>query len=64
MNDGLHVLCPRCDADNPLTPEQFVAGPTCAHCHASLFETLSVFPAPKPRVAEAVEPERPMRRWA
>jgi thioredoxin 2 len=35
--DGLHLVCPHCDAVNRLPPARLAEGPKCGRCHQALF---------------------------
>jgi thioredoxin 2 len=37
MAEGLHVVCPHCDAVNRLPPEKLAGKPNCGRCHKALF---------------------------
>jgi thioredoxin 2 len=37
MTEGLHVVCPRCDAVNRLPHERLGEQPQCGKCHHALF---------------------------
>ncbi|MBS0383657.1 MAG: thioredoxin TrxC [Proteobacteria bacterium] len=37
MNDGLHIVCPHCQAVNRVPAARLSAGPTCGRCHQPLF---------------------------
>lgn len=38
MSEGLHVVCPHCDATNRVPRERLAQGGRCGACHQPLFE--------------------------
>lgn len=38
MSQGLHIVCPACDAVNRVPEDRLGAGPRCGKCHRPLFE--------------------------
>lgn len=37
MTQGVHVVCPSCNAVNRVPPERLAEGPVCGKCHQPLF---------------------------
>ena len=37
MSEGLHIVCPACDAVNRVPQDRLAAGPKCGKCHGALF---------------------------
>lgn len=35
---GLHLVCPHCDAVNRVPAQRLDEGPSCGHCHRALFD--------------------------
>jgi thioredoxin 2 len=38
MSEGVHIVCPHCDAVNRAPPEKNAAEATCGRCRRKLFD--------------------------
>lgn len=42
MSQGLHIVCPHCDAVNRVPADKLGAGPKCGKCHRPLFTGMPI----------------------
>jgi thioredoxin 2 len=60
MSEGVHVVCPHCDAVNRFPVERLADGPKCGGCHQRLFEGKPVELTPERFVRHAGRGELPL----
>ena len=60
MSEGVHVVCPHCDAVNRFPVERLADGPNCGGCHQPLFEGKPVELTPERLMRHAGRGELPL----